>query len=67
MTQTSSIVPLRNDRSHGEDAMTMSHISPSGWRKRDEMVTEVYESLDVLPVIEIVVLDAAENVIRRYS
>lgn len=39
--------------------MTMSHIGPSWRRQSDEVMTEVDEGFYILPVIEVVVLDAA--------
>ena len=47
--------------------MTMSHIGPRRRRKCDEMVTEVDKGLYELPVVEVVVLYAAERNICTHT
>lgn len=49
-------LPLSDHRGKREPAITMSSIGPAGRWQGKEMVTEVYECLHRLPVVEVVVL-----------
>ena len=56
MTESSSLLPLGDERSHGEDAMAMGCVGPGRRRDGDEVMAEVDEGAYVLPVVEIIVL-----------
>ena len=56
MAETCSIIPLSDEGTQWEDSMTMSNVGPGGRRQCDEVMTEVDERFNVLPVIEVVVL-----------
>ncbi len=55
-TELCSFLPFCDDGPHGQDSILVSHISPCGRRESDEVVTEVDECVDVLPLVEIVVI-----------
>lgn len=55
LTKLCTRLPLSDDGSHGEDSVLVGGIGPGGGRNGNEVMAEVDESINVLPLIEVVV------------